>query len=1069
MSRRNFAGSKTVLPSHHDGEMGRTKCGAQARHVLGKMGGKDVKALSAILAIAILATLIGTTGAAREAAKPGLRMTRAESEVPSPDLVDPGLRGLYEEAAVDTYCLVWYDFEIRNWQGWTRVDETAQRGTFFHVDDFAGLPGYAALEGAKSMWCGARPNPADPYLCSWATAAGYGNGWDQILTTNPMSFAGALTLSYRIAYDVEPGYDYVRVEYSAAGGWETAAEYTGENDTIVSLFLPLTAAQTKLRFRFTSDGAWSDEDGLYETNGACIVDSISLSDTGMFSNFEDFEAAAIGANEAGIWRGSKSDAFGAYSGLTANLNDKDPCGDDFTSMIVFFIGSTVPSTTYPGLYDTPFCKGSGGHEAPCQNEMVISPLIDTRRYSTRRDGVQDGVIPPGELASFGGFVFRFTVWNDLPLANLVFYQWHIRNIEGGCPGQWRDRNFQTWGDFGWIFSGNIVSDLIESDTVQVSLGVVDMCDVWYLVNGNCAQHTPTPWFDNVRLYRYGDSGPQWSYRDLDLFQDNFPEQEYQLESYVRADAANDINTNDIPIIRPGDSIVVDCSSLFGGGIAADPGGGPAVYMHVKCAYVGPAPIKPHLYGPSLAGSVLTGRTGSQHTINFNYVSDDGVWTVIQCDTARTAGGIQRGRYMVDLNDQLFTRGYQIEYYFTARNVAGIETALPRWARSRDPYFEWTCLPTKNSDVLFVDDFTGRGSFVGSVENYWMPVLAAVLPQPSNNVDKYDVNGPTSGVSNGPGSRAKTKQLVDWYYAIVWDCGDLESITISDGTVNSDKSDDCSMLINWFEQSEHVCGLWVCGDDVAFDLDGLASTPALTLMSTWCGVDYVATSYFDETGGRTGGGIVNPLITGETDAGLFVHEGVPDKFYAYGGCFVINQFDVLGKAANGKYALSYPMYGGTNGYAAIASTSLNPSGYNVNTMWFGFSFQYVRDDVLATPADRYELAKNVFAWMQFPVNICCNTDAEIPTAFRLAQNFPNPFNPKTTIKFDMKAKGLVTIRIYDVAGRLVRTLADEVRDAGAYSAVWDGRNNIGSEVASGIYFYKMETAGFQAAKKLVLLR
>ena len=316
MSRRNFAGSKTILPSHHDGEMDRTKSGAQCGHVLGEMGGKDVKTLSAILAIAILATLIGATGAAREAAKPGLRMTRAESEAPSSELVDPGLRGLYEEAAVDTYCLVWYDFEIRNWQGWTRVDETAQRGTFFHVDDFAGLPGYAALEGAKSMWCGARPNPADPYLCSWATAAGYGNGWDQILTTNPMSFAGALTLSYRIAYDVEPGYDYVRVEYSAAGGWETAAEYTGENDTIVSLFLPLTAAQTKLRFRFTSDGAWSDEDGLYETNGACIVDSISLSDTGMFSNFEDFEAAAIGANEAGIWRGSKSDAFGAYSGLT---------------------------------------------------------------------------------------------------------------------------------------------------------------------------------------------------------------------------------------------------------------------------------------------------------------------------------------------------------------------------------------------------------------------------------------------------------------------------------------------------------------------------------------------------------------------------------------------------------------------------------------------------------------------------------------------------------------------------------------------------------------------------------
>jgi hypothetical protein len=59
------------------------------------------------------------------------------------------------------------------------------------------------------------------------------------------------------------------------------------------------------------------------------------------------------------------------------------------------------------------------------------------------------------------------------------------------------------------------------------------------------------------------------------------------------------------------------------------------------------------------------------------------------------------------------------------------------------------------------------------------------------------------------------------------------------------------------------------------------------LSAWCGVDFVATSYFDETGGRTGGGTVTPLVTGDVDAGIFVHGGVPDKFYAYGGCFVIN--------------------------------------------------------------------------------------------------------------------------------------------------------------------------------------
>jgi hypothetical protein len=468
---------------------------------------------------------------------------------------------------------------------------------------------------------------------------------------------------------------------------------------------------------------------------------------------------------------------------------------------------------------------------------------------------------------------------------------------------------------------------------------------------------------------------------------------------------------------------------------------------------------------------VTGTIGSQYTVNFNYVSDDGVWTIVQCDTARTAGGIQRGRYMVDLNDALFTRGYKIEYYFTARNVAGEESALPKWARSRgEPYFEWTCLPTKNSNVLFVDDFSGRGSFVGSVENYWTSVFEYAPGQPNANVDKYDVNGPSSGVSNGPGSRAKNHHLTQQYDAIIWDSGDLESITISDGTVNSDKSNDCRMLIDWLEQSEHACGLWVCGDGVAYDLDGLASIPALTLLHTWCGVDYVYTSYYDLTGGRTGGGVVVPLVTGETDAGVFVHDGVPDMFYAYGGCWVINQFDVLDKTANGKYALSYPAYNATNRYAAIASSQLNPGGYSVRTMFFGFSFQYVRDDVFTAPPDRFELARNVFDWWQYEMNPgCCYADTDAPSAYRLSQNFPNPFNPSTAIRFDMKEKGLVTIRVYNVAGQLVRTLADGVRDAGAYTILWDGRNNLGADASSGIYFYKMETAGFLATKKLVLLR
>jgi hypothetical protein len=1018
-----------------------------------------VKAFSAILAIAILATCIASAGSARDPLKPGPRINRSERQLPLEeyeDLLDPGLSGFMESAAVDTFCIVWYTFEQMNWQGWTRFDNTAQRGDFWRVDDFSGLGGgsrggLVPIEGTKSMWCGVRPSTTDPYLCSWYDAPGYGNSWDQSLATGAFNFTGPITLSYQMHYDSEPDYDYTRVEYDAGGGdWRMVAEYTGAGDTVASHVIALTQARTKLRFHFISDGAWSDEDGLYNTDGGCIVDAIRVQDSGVLNNYQDFEAVAVGAKIAGIWTGKAEPAFGTYSGLKNNLTDKDPCNDNFATQIVFFIGSYNPC---PGWCsdDTPFCQGAGGVHEPCQNELVISPVIDMTKYSLSCNSNQNGTIPAGDLTQLGGCSLRFAVYRDLPLANLVFYVWKVRSVVNGCPGPWRNDNFMNWGtEQAYILEDKDISAYVGNGPIQVGLGVVDMCDSWYLVYGNCASHTPSPWFDNVRLYRYKTSGPLWSYRDLDLFQDNFPELEFNIESYVRADAANDINAKDDPAIRPGDSIVVGCASSIGGGIAADPAGGPAVYMHVKCAYIGPAPLKPALFGPALAGDY-----GS-------YKSDDGAWTIIQGTEPDS------DRYAFDLNDALFTRGYMIEYYFTARDNAGEESALPRWARSNGPYFEFTCLPTKNSHILFVDDFSGRGSFAGTAENYWMATFRHVMPLPAGNVDKYDVNAPSSGASNGPGSRAKINQLIDQYEIIVWDSGDLESMTIGDGTMNSDKSNDCRMLIDWIEQSEHRCGLWVCGDNVASDLDGLASTEALTLMNTWCGVDFVATSYYAATGGVPGHGNVTPLLTGEPDAGVFVHGGVPDKFYAYGGCPNVNRFDVLGKTANGKYALGYPVYNSTNRYAAIASSQLNPSGYAVNTMWFGFGYQYVRDDVSAAPIDRFEIARNVLDFMGDICN-CDITRAETPKAFALAQNFPNPFNPSTTIKFDMKEKGLVTIRIYNVAGQLVRTLVDEVRDAGAHSASWDGRNNVGADAASGIYFYRMETAGFLATKKLVLLR
>jgi photosystem II stability/assembly factor-like uncharacterized protein len=95
--------------------------------------------------------------------------------------------------------------------------------------------------------------------------------------------------------------------------------------------------------------------------------------------------------------------------------------------------------------------------------------------------------------------------------------------------------------------------------------------------------------------------------------------------------------------------------------------------------------------------------------------------------------------------------------------------------------------------------------------------------------------------------------------------------------------------------------------------------------------------------------------------------------------------------------------------------------------------------------------------------------DVPSPVALDQNYPNPFNPRTTIRFSTARAGAVKLQVYDLRGRLVRTLVDESRPAGPYSEVWDGRDNRGSGAAAGIYFYRLETGGQVLQQKMTLLK
>jgi hypothetical protein len=99
----------------------------------------------------------------------------------------------------------------------------------------------------------------------------------------------------------------------------------------------------------------------------------------------------------------------------------------------------------------------------------------------------------------------------------------------------------------------------------------------------------------------------------------------------------------------------------------------------------------------------------------------------------------------------------------------------------------------------------------------------------------------------------------------------------------------------------------------------------------------------------------------------------------------------------------------------------------------------------------------------------NNQSSIPGIFILHQNYPNPFNPATTIKYDLAKSDKVSLKIYNLLGQEVRTLVNHNEAAGFKSVVWNGKNNNGKAVSSGIYFYRLETGSFVKTMKMLLVR
>ena len=133
----------------------------------------------------------------------------------------------------------------------------------------------------------------------------------------------------------------------------------------------------------------------------------------------------------------------------------------------------------------------------------------------------------------------------------------------------------------------------------------------------------------------------------------------------------------------------------------------------------------------------------------------------------------------------------------------------------------------------------------------------------------------------------------------------------------------------------------------------------------------------------------------------------------------------------------------------------------------YNFKGILDDIrIYNYALSYSSIQSLY---DFVSDVKEENDLKPPRNFGLEQNYPNPFNGQTSIKFQVPYQTGVKLEIYNILGQIIKTLINEVKLAGYDTIVWDGRNDFGYPVNSGIYFIKFSSDKFSDIKKMTLLK
>ena len=180
--------------------------------------------------------------------------------------------------------------------------------------------------------------------------------------------------------------------------------------------------------------------------------------------------------------------------------------------------------------------------------------------------------------------------------------------------------------------------------------------------------------------------------------------------------------------------------------------------------------------------------------------------------------------------------------------------------------------------------------------------------------------------------------------------------------------------------------------------------------------------------------------------------------------------------NDDLSYSFVLYNGPFGSEALIDTVLSEMVLNISYEYFAeligsMELTSISGDWTVSSTDGVDTTQSGDVWnITLDASDVLSVDGEVlPTVFALHQNYPNPFNPVTTLRYDLPEDAMVSITIYDVMGRKVKSLVNTTQSAGYRSIQWNATNSFGEPVSAGMYIYMIQAGQFTKTKKMVLLK